>query len=221
MARRSHTWLFIVLPLGAVVLAVIFVITPPTRLETKAFRIPSGSMEPTLLIGDFIFVSILPEYVPRRGDLVVYESVEEDGLKALKRVMGLPGDTLVMMDDRLSVNGQALEEPYLASPPAQSRDDEVMLQRMASWQQPFLVRADTAYHPNGATWGPLIVPADAYFLLGDNRHASYDSRYWGFLPANHVLGKPRSIYYSYDPLSYHLLPALTAIRWGRIGHRFP
>ncbi len=221
MSRRFTRWMIILLPIAALIVAVLLVVAPPTREPTQAFRIPSGSMEPTLLIGDFIFVSLVPDYAPQRGDLVVYLSVEEEGLKALKRVVGVPRDTLLMVDDRLSINGRNIDEPYLAAPAPDARqDDAVMLEQMATWQRPYLVQANPDYRPNGANWGPLVVPAGEYFVLGDNRHASYDSRYWGFLPADHILGRPRSVYYSYDPTSYRFLPALTAVRWSRIGHRF-
>ena len=183
----------------------------------EAFRIPSGSMENTLLIGDFLFVNKalygaevpvlharLPAVrEPRRNDILVFDSVEEEGLKVVKRLIGMPGDTLSMEAGQLYRNGQRVDEPYvLHSDPHRSEDP---------------VQRDTAtYQPDLQDWGPIVVPADSFFMMGDNRDSSYDGRYWGFLPRANVRGRPLIVYFSYDQNSWKSLPFLTAVRWGRI-----
>lgn len=197
----------------------------------EAFRIPSGSMERTLLIGDFLFVNKalygaevplihtrLPAFrEPERGDIIVFDSVEEDGLKVVKRLIGMPGDTLAMRGGQLYRNGEAVEEPYIeAGDPAQ-REDPRQRARMRAWQLPHYVGAEpAAYQPDLMDWGPIVVPTDSFFVMGDNRGSSYDGRYWGFLPQVNVRGRPLLVYYSYDKESWKPLPFLSAIRWGRI-----
>jgi signal peptidase I len=88
---------------------------------------------------------------------------------------------------------------------------------MRRWQLPHLAGGDTAsYHPDVQDWGPIVVPRDSLFVMGDNRENSLDSRYWGYLPRENLRGSPMFIYYSYDKSSYRALPFLTAVRWGRI-----
>jgi signal peptidase I len=200
----------------------------------EAFRIPSGSMENTLLIGDFLFVNKavygaevpligkrLPAFrEPARQDVLVFDSVEEEGLKVVKRLIGMPGDTLEMRAGALYRNGGPVDEPYVRhDAPTKSESPEYRL-KMRSWQVPHLVKRDSStYSPDLQDWGPVVVPADSFFMMGDNRDLSYDGRYWGFLPRANVRGTPLIIYYSYDPSSWKILPALSAIRWGRIFSR--
>jgi signal peptidase I len=197
----------------------------------EAFRIPSGSMENTLLIGDFLFVNKavygaevpllgahLPAFrEPKRGDVLVFDSVEEEGLKVVKRLIGVPGDTLAMRDGALYRNGQRVDEPYVRHDNPNKSESPDYREKMREWQVHHVVGSDTAnYHPDLQDWGPIVVPPDSFFMMGDNRDLSYDGRYWGFLPRENVRGTPLIIYYSYDPSSWKVLPALTAIRWGRI-----
>jgi signal peptidase I len=96
--------------------------------------------------------------------------------------------------------------------------DAYQRERMRRWQTPHLVsgvRPET-YHPDLNNWGPIVVPADSFFMMGDNRDGSYDGRYWGFLPRANVRGRPLIVYYSYDGNTYKPLPFVTNIRWGRI-----
>jgi len=197
----------------------------------QGYRIPSESMEGTLLPGDWLFVTkalygadvpLIDRRMPairepRRGDLVVFHSVEED-LAVVKRVMGLPGDTLSMRDGVVIRNGVRLSEPYITPPPALRSESPEVRARMRSWQLPhFAGSAPAGYDPDLYQWGPIVVPPESLFVMGDNRDQSYDGRYWGFLPRRNVRGAPLVIYYSYDPASWRPLPFLSAIRWGRLG----
>src|SRR6185503_12130891 len=181
----------------------------------RAFRIPSGSMERTLLVGDFILVSSRPSArIPRHDDVMIVEAFGAKQLITVKRVVGLPGDTMAMTDGTLIRNGVAVAEPY-----AQSVDpihaNELMTEG-PDWQIRHLVNggrtAARLYHPTPRNWGPLVVPPDSFFVLGDNRDNSYDSRFYGAVAKDHIRGKPIAIYFSLDRSS---------IRWSRIGRRFP
>jgi signal peptidase I len=197
----------------------------------EAFRIPSGSMENTLLVGDFLFVNKalygaevpiihtrLPAVrEPRRNDILVFDSVEEEGLKVVKRLIGMPGDTLSMAHGELFRNGQKIPEPYAVHADPTRSEDAVQRAKMRDWQLPHLVQRDPAsYQPDLQDWGPIVVPADSFFMMGDNRDSSYDGRYWGFLPRVNVRGRPLVVYFSYDANSWRPLPFFTEVRWGRI-----
>jgi signal peptidase I len=197
----------------------------------EAFRIPSGSMENTLLIGDFLFVNkalygaevpVIHAHLPAvrepvRDDILVFDSVEEEGLKVVKRLIGMPGDTLSMEAGQLYRNGKKVDEPYAVHADPTRSEDPGQRAKMRAWQIPHLASHDTAsYHPDLQDWGPIVVPADSFFMMGDNRDSSYDGRYWGFLPRANVRGRPLLVYFSYDPSSWRSLPFLTAVRWGRI-----
>ena len=197
-------------------------------LLIEAFRIPSGSMENTLMVGDFLFVNktlygaeiplVSARFPsvrePERLDIVVFRSVEDPSINVVKRVVGMPGDTLSMEANVLSVNGTSLEEPYaIRTDP--TTDPE--LPQMRGWQSRYLVGRDPrAYRPTLKNWGPVVVPADSFFVMGDNRDNSYDSRYWGFLGRDRIRGRPLLIYYSYDKNAVLPLPFLTGVRWGRM-----
>jgi signal peptidase I len=197
-------------------------------LLVQAFRIPSPSMENTLLIGDFLFVNKalygaevplvkkrLPAIrEPERFDVVVFSSPETPGMNVVKRVVGVPGDTLEMVDNQMHLNGRTLAEPHVnKTDPTMDPEDP----RMRAWQVNYFVGDDHgSYRPTLKNWGPLVVPADSFFVMGDNRDNSYDSRYWGFLGRDRIDGKPLFIYYSFDKQGLLPLSFLTAIRWGRI-----
>ena len=198
----------------------------------EAFRIPSGSMENTLLIGDFLFVNkllygaevpLLHKRLPairepRRGDILVFDSVEEQGLKVVKRLVGVPGDTLSMESGQLYRNGKQVKEPWVIRTDPNANADPLQREQMRRWQVPHLVSGSKAdnYHPDLNNWGPIVVPADSFFMMGDNRDGSYDGRYWGFLPRGNVRGRPLLVYYSFDGNTYKMLPFFTNIRWKRI-----
>lgn len=209
----------------AVALVIWFVLR---AMLVQAFRIPSPSMENTLLIGDFLFVNKalygaevpivkrrLPAIrEPRRFDVVVFDSPESPGTNVVKRVIGMPGDTLSMADNQVFLNGVPLEEPY-----AKKTDPTIDPEhpQMRAWQVRYLVGRDgRRYRPSLKNWGPVVVPSDSFFVMGDNRDNSYDSRYWGFLGRQRIYGRPLIIYYSFDGTGTAPLPFLTSIRWGRI-----
>ncbi|MBI4420810.1 MAG: signal peptidase I [Gemmatimonadetes bacterium] len=198
----------------------------------EAFRIPSPSMENTLLVGDFLFVNKvafggefelpfvglrflrLPGYSTAHHDqVVIFRSVEDStpNLNIVKRIIGEPGDTLQMIRDTVYRDGRPLPEPYalhLAGAPVS--DDPFRLHQFRAWQLPHYVGADPAgYHPTSHDWGPIVVPRGHYFMMGDNRDESYDSRYWGFLPQAHVVGRPLVIYMSVAARPFR-------IRWNRL-----
>lgn len=196
----------------------------------EAFRIPSGSMENTLLVGDFLFVNKLlygaevpltgrrlpAVREPRRGDILVFDSVEEEGLKVVKRLVGVPGDTLSMVRGVLYRNGQPAAEPYVVHTDPTRSEDPTMRSKMRAWQLPHYVGTDPdRYQPDLQDWGPIVVPPDSFFMMGDNRDGSYDGRYWGFLPRLNVRGRPLIVYFSYDANSWKPLPFFTSIRWTR------
>ncbi len=201
----------------------------------EAFQIPSQSMENTLLVGDYLFVNkavygaevpllhwrlpVLRE--PARGDVVIFDSVEPEhaGLKIVKRVIGLAGDTLAMHAGVLTRNGSALGEPYALHNGAPHSESPEARAQMRSWQVAHLVGNDRDhYWPDLNDWGPIVVPHDSLFVMGDNRESSYDGRYWGFLPRASVRGTPMFIYYSYALAPHRVAPALTNIRWRRFFH---
>jgi len=178
----------------------------------QAFRIPSGAMEPTVLAGDFIFASKRPSARNvSRNDIVIVESLGDDKLLVVKRAVGMPGDTLSMRDGALIRNGAPTGEPFIQNTDsAGARGQDLGDGR--SWQLAHLVHgAPSTYHPDMRNWGPIIVPPDSVFLLGDNRDESFDSRFYGAVGGDRVRGKPLTIYFSIGAGS---------IRWGRIGRRF-
>jgi len=197
----------------------------------EAFQIASGSMTRTLLTGDFLFVNKalygaqipgtkarLPGFRnPRRGDVIVFAYPLDPTQDYVKRVIGTPGDTVQMRSGNVWVNGRALVEPYVLR--IRPYDDDIRPE--FDWQRPFyLAESDAArfrYHPSRDTWGPLVVPLGKYFVLGDNRDDSSDSRYWGFVAASAVKGRTLLVYFSYDREKHDALPWLTDIRWRRLG----
>src|SRR5213595_505997 len=180
----------------SIVIAVILALFIRTFV-VQAFKIPTGSMEENLLIGDHLLVNkfvfgptatpiergVLPVGRIRRGDVIVFKYPEEPERDFIKRVIGLPGETVELREKRVYINGKALDEPYvhfLSAPRGPSEFHEVTS---------FDVRE---------RYGPVTVPADHFFVMGDNRDNSQDSRYWGFLPRENIKGKSLIIYWSYQ-----------------------
>lgn len=182
-----------------------------------AFRIPSASMRPTLREGDYLFARKPGAQDAGRGALVIFASPLDPDVAVVKRVVAVAGDTVAMAAGRLAVNGVELTEPYVV-PPEPGVDPEDP--QMRAWQRRYLAAGDpAAYRPTLRTWGPLVVPPDSVFVLGDNRDHSYDSRYWGWLGRDRIEGRPVIIYYSYDPTAEGRLAVVTAIRWQRLLNR--
>ncbi|HEX4575027.1 MAG TPA: signal peptidase I, partial [Gemmatimonadales bacterium] len=145
----------------------------------EAFQIPSGSMERTLLAGDFLFVNKavygaqipgtkarLPGFAsPRRGDVIVFAYPKNPELNYVKRVIGVAGDTVEMRGGEVRVNGEPLKEPYVQ----RSQASPDMYDPEFNWQRPYLLGGAFAHRPTRDTWGPLVVPPEKFFVLGDNR----------------------------------------------------
>jgi len=160
----------------------------------EAFKIPTGSMENNLLIGDHLLVNkfvfapnatrperaLMPERDIHRGDVVVFKYPDEPERDFIKRVIGLPGETLELRNKKVYVDGKPLDEPYVHFLEPASTSQEVTS---------FDVRE---------RYGPVKVPTEQYFVMGDNRDNSQDSRYWGFLPRSYIKGKALMIYWSYE-----------------------
>ena len=215
-----------VLQLAASVL--LFLVT--RSLVVEMYKIPTPSMQRTLLVGDFLVVNKMvygPElpfthiklpglHQPRRGDVIVFKWPSDPSINFVKRVVGVPGDTLVMHNGVLQRNGLPLRETYVTHTSA----DADMAVDEFRWQRDYLVksaRASGAYWPSRNNWGPLVVPPRDLFVLGDNRDNSLDSRYWGFVPDSLVRGQPMFVYYSYRPDSASNWSWLTNARWRRVG----
>jgi signal peptidase I len=193
--------------LASTLVIVLFIMT----FVGQTFAIPSSSMENTLLIGDHLFVNrerfapparwmgpLLPYRPIERGDVVVFFSPVEPDLHLVKRVIGIPGDRIHMRNAVVYRNGQALNEPYvIRQQPVRYdpyRDDfpsgpSYFSGAVASWQ------AEMPRHLEGED---LVVPEGSYFVMGDNRDVSNDSRYWGFVPRENVVGRPLCIYWSFE-----------------------
>jgi len=195
----------------------------------EAFKIASGSMEHTLFEGDFLLINKLVYgagipgsgrklpalHAPRRGDIVVFTYPVDRRLNYVKRIAGLPGDTLEMRDATLIRNGRIVPERYVmhSADEGDQTDDEFR------WQKAYLIGDAQLenYRPSRNNWGPLVVPVRNYFVLGDNRDNSSDSRYWGFVADSLVRGQPIVVYYSYAPDTGDRLDWLTRVRWKRFG----
>lgn len=158
----------------------------------QAFKIPTGSMEPNLLVGDHLIVNkmvhaaaptaleraMLPDRALRRGEIVVFKSPQDPSRDLIKRVIGLPGDRIELRRKTLYINGQAQQEAW------------------AHFFLPLSPEAPARSEDRREEYGPVTVPAGQYFMMGDNRDNSEDSRYWGFMPASYVKGQALFIYFS-------------------------
>ena len=190
----------------ALVLVVgLFIIT----FNLQAFEIPSSSMENTLLIGDHVFVDrvtlaprtgwtgpLIPYRQVHHGDIVVFLSPAEPGLYVVKRIIGIPGDRIHLRDGVVYRNGERLDEPYVL-PLANYNDYRDNFPAVP----PTLGSVTPGWHllmPNYLQDGNLVVPPDSYFAMGDHRDVSYDSRYWGFIPRENIIGRPMFIYWSFE-----------------------
>ena len=171
----------------------------------QAFKIPSGSMKDTLLVGDHLLVNkfiygvkipftdgktLIPVSEPERGDIVVFKYPQNPEKDYIKRVVGIEGDEVNIVDKQLYVNGEPVTHEY-----AKFTDNTVF----PAWRNP------------RDNLGPVTVPEDSLFVMGDNRDNSHDSRFWGFVDLNDVKGEAFVIYWSWDRESFD-------VRWSRIGN---
>jgi signal peptidase I len=166
----------------------------------QAFQIPTGSMEPTLLVGDFLLVNkmvysrpvyplekfILPRREIRRQDIVVFKFPQDLSRDFVKRVIALEGEKIEIKDKQVFINDEPLSEPYKV------HNDRNIFNRENYYHYDDLIRDN---------FGPVVVPKGHLFVMGDNRDNSLDSRYWSFLPVEYVKGKPWVIYFSRRKLS--------------------
>ena len=235
-AKKGTLWDNVKGILGAVVL---FLFLRTFLIE--AYRIPSPSMVPALLVGDWLFVNKLvygphipftsinlPGYSePKRYEIAVFVSPyqvdqEHDPTPTLvKRVVGLPGDTLHMRAGRLFIDGEEQKQGYGDLSP---RGDPDEVSFLFDWQKKYALTASrfgaAPEQPTHDNWGPLVIPPKHYFMMGDNRYQSKDSRYWGIVPRENFRGRPMFVYYSWNQDdSDRPLPFITDIRWRRIFHR--
>ncbi len=192
--------------LAGVLVTGLFIIT----FILQAFEIPSSSMEDTLLIGDHLFVNreqfappahwmgrLMPYREVRRDEIAVFLSPEQPGLFLVKRIIGVPGDRIHLRDDVVYRNGQKLEEPFVRHKrehnpytdnfPAVA-PSEMFGVRNEKWAQEL---------PSHVEGEDIVVPPNSYFAMGDNREVSYDSRFWGFVPRENMIGRPMFIYWSF------------------------
>jgi signal peptidase I len=178
----------------SIVIAVILALFVRTWV-VQAFKIPTGSMEYNLLIGDHLLVNkfifaptplaigraVLPVRPIRRGDIVVFKFPDQPDRDLIKRVIGLPGETVELKTKKVYVDGKPIDEPYV----------HFLIPPSGDYQE--VTSSDVREN-----FGPVTVPPHQYFVMGDNRDNSEDSRYWGFLPENNVKGKALIIYWSYE-----------------------
>jgi len=198
----------------SIVIAVILALFIRTFV-VQAVKIPTGSMEPNLLIGDHLLVNkfvfaptvsgveraLLPIRDVRRGEIVVFKYPEDPERDFIKRVIGLPGETIELKNHRIHINGTPLDEPYAHYLPRGAGS-----------------LSETTSDDVRENYGPAVVPAGAVFAMGDNRDNSQDSRYWGFLPVQNIKGRALMIYWSFDGESGSLNP-VTQTRWARLLHQ--
>jgi signal peptidase I len=193
--NRWYVYILVVAVLAVVVAPERVLVGSPTRAYViQAFPAPTQSMEPTVLVGDRIVVdkTAYAFSEPKRGDIAFYISTEHPQTIFMKRIVGMPGETIEIRNRQVFVNGKTIDEPYVQ----------------------FLRPSTDGRFTNGAFNGdsvaPTLIPADAYFLLGDNRDNSNDSRFMGPVQRQQLLGKAKTIYFSSDPETHKP-------RWNRIG----
>jgi signal peptidase I len=176
-----------------------------TNFIAQATQVPTESMKPTILVGDHFFLDkfafpanypemllkILPNRAISRGEIVAFKSPENPKIPFIKRVIGLPGETLEIRDKRVYINGAELKESY------KHFIDSNIYERDSGIPNDYIVRDN---------FGPITIPPDSYFMMGDNRDNSNDSRYWGVVSGKNIIGKPLFIYWSYEAPPYDPRP---------------
>jgi len=191
-------------------LVTILIVLFGTTFIVQTFKIPSPSMERTLLVGDYLLVNkfifggrgawyehLLPYREIRRGDVIVFKFPYDDHQHYVKRVIGMPGDRIRIADQKVYVDGAMLSEPYAVHDPASDDpfgDDFPPITRET--YDPMVRPEWAADIYNHIVQGELVVPPNDYFAMGDNRDHSWDSRYWGFVRRDAIMGRPVVIYWS-------------------------
>ena len=187
----------------AILIAVVLALFIRTFV-VQAFKIPSGSMKPTLLVGDHILVNkfiygvklpfsditLISVKDPKRGDVVVFKFPEDPKKDFIKRVIAVAGDTVQISNKKVYINDKPIDDPH------------------GTHLDPHSIPGEARPRDN---FGPVTVPPESLFVMGDNRDHSYDSRFWGFVNLSAVKGKAFILYWSWDKDN-------TGIRWGRLGH---
>lgn len=191
----------------------------------EPFRIPSGSLEPTLLMGDFILVNkfdygvrlpiyhkeVVENHKPQRGDVMVFRWPPNPSYDFIKRVIGLPGDKISYIDKELFINGQKIPQTFLQNSLAQ---DELGRSREAVEKQEDLLGVRHKIFIDSAKFSrdfhDIVVPEGMYFVMGDNRDDSADSRFWGFVPETNIVGKAVLVWLSWDGIN-------KSVRFNRMG----
>ncbi len=198
------------------------------QFGVEAFKIPSGSMKPTLTIGDHLLVNkfvygpripfadsrIFAWQEPKRGEIIVFKYPEDEKKDFIKRVVGLPGDKIEIKNGRLLINEQPVKttEKDLYTDKKQMGDRYYEIKAQLLEEQLGTVKHEIQYYKNqsGYDFGPILVPKESVFVMGDNRDDSQDSRFWGFVNYKKIIGRALIIYWSWDGGDRW-------VRWERIG----
>lgn len=199
----------------------------------EPFRIPSSSLEPTLLMGDFILANkfdygirlpvlrkkVINVGMPERGDIIVFRWPPNPHYYFIKRIVGLPGDHIDYVNKTLTINGGVVmqtSEPVIPAEKSVPRENGDMMRVIEKQEDLFGVKHDIYIEPDkmGYNFQDIIVPDGMYMVMGDNRDNSADSRYWGFVPEENIVGKAVLIWMSWDPFASF---GLHKIRWYRMG----
>jgi len=180
----------------------------------QAFRIPTGSLKPTLLAGDYVLVDkYAPTFpIPQQGDWVVFNFPRDEELTYIKRCIAYGGQTVEVKHGAVHVDGKPegqVTEISTEYDPEEGKDVKKLEVTLLNDKR-YLIRRYIDAEMNGSSFGPVTVPQNSYFVLGDNRDNSADSRHWGFVPQNNIIGKGAYIYFSWDQ-------SKRAVRWSRIG----
>lgn len=201
MEKRKFTKEYIEPILIAVLIALVV-----RTFVVQAFKIPSGSMKPTLQVGDYLLVNefiygiripytgtrLFPYKEPKRGDVIVFIYPVDPSKDFIKRVIGTEGEKVQIVHDKIYINDKQIPDPW-----GHFKTDEA-----------------AEYFQGVENFGPVVVPKDSFFVMGDNRDNSADSRFWGFVPLKDVLGKAFIIYFSWNRQAEN---PLYDVRWSRIG----
>lgn len=213
---------------GSGVLGLILAVLAALTVRSCAFEpynIPSSSMVPTLLIGDYLFISKYPygyskhsfpfsiPFVgqgrvfasePKRGDVVIFKEPKSNRIDYIKRVIGLPGETIEMREGRLYINGELIERKYIGQERQETEQGNMLYTRYIETLPEGIEHAiyELGDYMQYDTFGPFTVPTDHYFMMGDNRDNSADSRYFGAVPALNLEGRAEFIFYSNNGAGY-------------------